>query len=149
MLCVVHARVSSKRLRFEKEQGEKYAVKEIESRGRFNLEDYKKRLKLLRQIYAGDNQQEFAERIGIPFKRWNNYERGYPVPRETAFVLMEELGVSVEWLWYGMTGNLTKSFSLKLEEAERAKRDYEIAVRKLAKAKESVAEKEAKRRKPV
>jgi transcriptional regulator with XRE-family HTH domain len=124
-------------------------VKEIKSRGRFNLEDYKKRLKLLREIYAGDNQQEFAERIGIPFKRWNNYERGYPIPRETAFILMEELGVSVEWLWYGMTGNLTKSFTLKLEEAEKAKREYDIAVRKLTKAKETVAEKEAKRRKPV
>lgn len=124
-------------------------MKEIKSRGRFNLEDYKERLRLLREIYAGDNQQEFAERIGIPFKRWNNYERGYPVPRETAFILMEELGVSVEWLWYGMTGNLTKSFALKLEEAEKAKREYDAAIRKLAKAKENVAEKDAKRRKPV
>ena len=48
----------------------------------FDVEAYRKRLRIMREIVSGDNQTDFAKRLDIDFKRWSNYERGYgPVPR--------------------------------------------------------------------
>jgi hypothetical protein len=84
---------------------------------RFVVEDYKYRLRLLREVYTGDSQPEFAKLIDIPFKRWNMYERGYPIARETAFRLIEKLeGVSVEWLWFGMEGNMSQDLLRRIDQ---------------------------------
>lgn len=72
----------------------------------FDPEEYRKRLKLLRLLY-GESQPEFARRLGIPFKRYSHYERGYPIPRETAFILREKIqGISTDWIWFGAEGNV-------------------------------------------
>jgi transcriptional regulator with XRE-family HTH domain len=85
----------------------------------FDVAAYKNRLRLLREIISGENQVEFAERLGVPFKRWSNYERGYPVPRETAFLLIKKFpGMSVEWLWFGMPGNLSDYYKKRIDAAE-------------------------------
>ncbi|MBR0741199.1 hypothetical protein JQ581_30130 [Bradyrhizobium liaoningense] len=90
----------------------------------FDIEAYRKRLQLLRQIVSGENQQDFAARIGIDAKRWNNYEQGYPMPRHVGMMLMTKLdGMSIDWIWYGKTGNL----SGKYLEAIRAAEALEIA----------------------
>jgi transcriptional regulator with XRE-family HTH domain len=74
----------------------------------FDVEAYRRRLQLLRQIVSGENQQDFAARIGVDKKRWNNYEQGYPVPREVAMLLMARIeGFSIEWLWFGKEKNLS------------------------------------------
>jgi transcriptional regulator with XRE-family HTH domain len=113
----------------------------------FDTAAYQRRLKLLREIVSGENQQEFAERLGIPFKRWNNYERGYPVPRETAFLLMQRFpGISIEWLWFDMKGNLSPFYRDKIEAAEKAEREHAKAVKALNKAQSKVKETAAKRR---
>jgi transcriptional regulator with XRE-family HTH domain len=120
----------------------------IRDQGRFIVEEYKERLKMLREIVSGENQQDFADRIGIPFKRWNNYERGYPIPRETAFILMEKFkGVSVEWIWFGMEGNLSTDFRQRILALEAARRDEITASRRLSKAKADLEEKQSRRRK--
>lgn len=116
----------------------------------FDVKAYQSRLRLLREIVSGGNQQEFAEKIGIPFKRWNNYERGYPVPRETAFILMEAFpGISVEWIWFGMMGNLSKFYSDRIKEAETMERERVIADATLARAKERVAAVASKRKRAL
>jgi transcriptional regulator with XRE-family HTH domain len=120
----------------------------IRDQGRFIVEEYKERLKMLREIVSGENQQDFADRIGIPFKRWNNYERGYPIPRETAFILMEKFkGVSLEWIWFGMEGNLSTDFRQRILALEAARRDEITASRRLSKAKADLEEKQSRRRK--
>ena len=113
----------------------------------FDTAAYQRRLKLLREIVSGENQQEFAERLGIPFKRWNNYERGYPVPRETAFLLMQRFpGISIEWLWFDMKGNLSPHYQARIEAAEKAEREHAKAVKALEKAQGKVKETATKRR---
>jgi transcriptional regulator with XRE-family HTH domain len=113
----------------------------------FDIAAYQYRLKLLRQIISGENQQDFAERLGVPFKRWNNYERGYPVPRETAFALMSKFpGISIEWLWFGMTGNLSEFYLNRIRAAEQADREHAKAVKALDKAQSKVKETATKRR---
>jgi transcriptional regulator with XRE-family HTH domain len=114
----------------------------------FDVVAYKRRLRLLREIVSGENQNDFAERIGIDMKRWNNYERGYPIPREVAFILHAEIpGVSIEWIWWGMTGNLSQSFIDRLKMAEQVERERSRALVALDKAKARVAETKPKRRK--
>jgi hypothetical protein len=113
----------------------------------FDTAAYQRRLKLLREIVSGENQQEFAERLGIPFKRWNNYERGYPVPRETAFLLMQRFpGISIEWLWFDMKGNLSPHYQARIEAAEKAEREHTKALKALEKAQGKVKEAATKRR---
>lgn len=116
----------------------------------FDVEGYRQRLKLLREIVSGENQTEFAERLGVPFKRWSNYERGYPVPRETAFALMHKFpGISIEWLWFGMTGNLSQYYADKIKVAEALEKEQRQAARALEKAHEKVKEATTKRKKAL
>jgi hypothetical protein len=101
----------------------------------FNKDAYRRRLRLLREIYSGDNQVEFAKRLGIPYKRWSNYELGYPVPRETAWIIMEKCkGTSVEWLWFGITGNLSTEFKQKLRAVEATNEALQQAAQELERA---------------
>ena len=108
----------------------------------FVPDEYRERLKLLREIISGENQQDFAERVGVPFKRWNNYERGYPVPRETAFILMEKFpGMSIEWIWFGMEGNLSNAFRERIRAVEKARKDVATAAKQVAKAQQNLDDK--------
>src|SRR5262252_221655 len=113
----------------------------------FDIDAYRRRLQILREIISGDNQQEFADRLGIDMKRWNNYERGYPVPREIAFMLMQQFpGISIEWVWFGMTGNLSEHYAKRIAALEQAEREQIAAQRQLAKATDRVKEADAKRK---
>ena len=87
----------------------------------FDVDAYKRRLRIMREILAGANQTEFAKLLGVDFKRWSNYERGYPLPREVAFLIDERFpGMSIEWLWYGRTTALSfEKFRAKIEIAEK------------------------------
>jgi transcriptional regulator with XRE-family HTH domain len=89
-------------------------------RNGFNKHAYQRRLKMLRRIY-GMNQTEFARFVGIAYKKWNHYERGFPVSRESIFILHQKLrGFSADWLWFGVEAD----FEQMLEQSEelRAKR---------------------------
>ncbi|MGX1171256.1 transcriptional regulator with XRE-family HTH domain [Bradyrhizobium sp. USDA 372] len=102
------------------------------------MDAYKARLKLLREVVSSGSQQDFADKIGIDMKRWNNYERGYPIPREIAFLLREKLKEPLaEWLWWGLDKHLSPQFKAKLKTAEqrieaRAKQEAELAAAKKA-----------------
>lgn len=102
-------------------------------------EAYKKRLRLMREILVGGNQQKFADKLGIPMKRWNNFERGLPISREVAFMILEKFDeVSVEWLWFGMPGNLRGEFKKKVEAAEAYEKERDLAYTELKKAQQRV-----------
>jgi transcriptional regulator with XRE-family HTH domain len=116
----------------------------------FDVEAYRLRLRLLREIVSGENQVDFARRLGIPFKRWSNYERGYPVPRETAFLLMKKFpGLSVEWLWFGMTGNLSQFYQDKIRVAEGYEKERLAAEKAAAKATAKLKELTSKRKRAI
>jgi hypothetical protein len=104
----------------------------------FNAKSYKRRLKLFRIAVAGDGSEyqiDFAKKLGIDFKRWNNYERGYPVPREVAFLLRNKFAMSVEYLWFGDEGNLSDTWKERLGAAEMTLREREEAETTFARAK--------------
>lgn len=111
----------------------------------FDEQEYLRRLRLMREIVSGENQTAFAERLGVPFKRWANYERGYPIPRQVAWLLWDKFQVSVEWLWYGEDGNLKTSFVERLKAAEIAEREHRAAEQQMERAKARL-EKAAKER---
>jgi DNA-binding XRE family transcriptional regulator len=116
----------------------------------FDVAAYQARLRLLREIISGENQMDFAKRLGIPFKRWSNYERGYPVPRETAFLICKKFpGMSVEWIWWGWTGNLSENYAKKIKVAEQHGQELAEAEKALAKAKEKLDAATAKRNKAI
>lgn len=84
------------------------------------IAEYVRRVCLIREIVSGDSQRDFAVKIGIDMKRWNNFERGFPVPRDVAFILVEKLpGMSVDWLWFGWEKNLSPEWRRKIKAAER------------------------------
>lgn len=86
----------------------------------FDVDAYRRRLRLLREVVSGDNQSDFARRLGIDFKRWSNYERGYPVPREVAFLLHRKFpGMSIEWIWFGSTTSLSAEYRDRILLAEK------------------------------
>lgn len=107
---------------------------------------------MLREIISGDNQQQFADRLGIDMKRWSNYERGFPVSREIGFLLMEKFpGISVEWVWFGMTGNLSEHYLKRIAALENIEREQRQAQKRLEQAAaqvEAVADKRKKVRQP-
>ena len=55
------------------------------------IPDLPLRLKALRFMIAGENQTSFAARIGIEVKRWNNFERGSPLSKEIAILLVQKI----------------------------------------------------------
>ena len=116
----------------------------------FDVVAYKQRLRLLREITSGANQTEFAARLGVAFKRWANYERGYPVPRETAFLIMEKFpGISVEWVWFGMMGNLSSYYREKIEAALKLDTEKARDIEALKKAKAKLEDTAERRKKAI
>jgi transcriptional regulator with XRE-family HTH domain len=90
----------------------------------FDKDKYRERLRLLRRV-LGMNQTEFAEFIGVGYKKWNHYESGYPVSRETAFLLHDKLRdvlpITIDWLWWGDTRGLAQGTVEQLN-AQRERR---------------------------
>jgi hypothetical protein len=110
---------------------------------------YKARLRILKDIIDADSQQAIADKLGIEMKRWNNYERGYPIPREIAFLLREKLpGMSAEWLWFGDTGNLSPQFIKKIKEVQTNGEARAKAIKELEEAEKKLAKLGGKRRRP-
>ena len=76
------------------------------------------RLKALRHMIAGENQTTFAAQMGIEVKRWNNFERGSPLSKEIAFLLVQKIpGLTLDWLFLGREDGLTRTRQLELADA--------------------------------
>jgi hypothetical protein len=111
---------------------------------------YLHRLRLLREIISGDNQADFARRLGIPPKRWNNYERGFPLSREIAFMIWKKFpGMSPEWIWFGAVGNLSKYYRERIKAAELLERETEANRLALEKAQKKFKDTMDKRKKAL
>ncbi len=83
--------------------------------------DLATRLKALRFMIARDNQTTFAAQMGIEVKRWNNFERGSPLSKEIAFLLVQKIpGLTLDWLFLGREDGLTRTRQLELADALKA-----------------------------
>jgi DNA-binding XRE family transcriptional regulator len=90
--------------------------------GNWDKDGYIKRIQLMRRV-LDMNQTEFAAFVGLAYKKWNHYENGYPISRETAFILKEKIyWFSSDWLWHGDTRALSGGIMDQLRAAEAAER---------------------------
>jgi len=115
----------------------------------FDQNAYVRRLQLLREIVSGENQVEFSERLGIDVKRWNNYERGYPLPREIAFLLRRLFDVCPGWIWFGLDGNMPTHLKEKIRAAEAFEKERRAAKRAADRANEKLRAVDSKRKKAI
>jgi len=119
------------------------------SRG-FDVEAYRRRLRIMREIISGDNQTDFAKRLGIDFKRWSNYERGYPIPREVAFILHDKFpGMSIEWIWFGSPTSLSATYQEKILLAEKLDLERERDLAEMDKIRQKLNASAEKRKKAL
>jgi hypothetical protein len=113
----------------------------------FDIEAYRRRLRIMREVLTGENQTDFAARLEIDYKRWSNYERGYPVPREVAFLLRRHFpGMSIEWIWFGDKTKLSPEYKRKVEIAEKLDDEQNEALAEMAKIKKRLDAGTAKRK---
>lgn len=79
------------------------------------------RMKAVRYLIAGDNQTIFAKKIGLEVKRWNNFERGSPLSKEIALLLVQKIpGLTTDWLFLGREDGLPRARQQELQDALRA-----------------------------
>lgn len=64
--------------------------------------------------------KEFAEkRLGVSDDRWGNVERGYPLSKQLARIIVRRCpGVDLNYLWTGDTGGLSVKMAKKLGEID-------------------------------
>jgi hypothetical protein len=86
--------------------------------------DIARRLRILRHHVAGSghgSQMTFASRMGIEHRRWNNFERGFPLSREIAVLLIRKIGgLTLDWLYLGRDDGLSRALHRELVEAGKA-----------------------------
>jgi transcriptional regulator with XRE-family HTH domain len=79
-----------------------------------------RRLKTLRHWTGCGSQTQFAEKYGFTPAQWNNFERGYPLSKEAAIRLVEQIqGLTLDWLHLGRADGLPGILRAELEEAEK------------------------------
>lgn len=79
------------------------------------------RLRTLR-VLKGLSGPKFAEWIGVEYPRWNNWERGFPLPAPIALLLCRRFpGLTLDWLYRGRLEGLTLDLADRLGELESRK----------------------------
>lgn len=78
-----------------------------------------RRLSAIRKFVSGDNQAEFARKLGIMPSRWNNLERGWPLSMKVAFMLVNTVdGLTVSYITHGKTGDMPAKLARQLSGLE-------------------------------
>jgi DNA-binding XRE family transcriptional regulator len=74
------------------------------------------RLRMLREM-KGISGPKFAEWLDVEYPRWNNWERGYPLPAPIALRLCRRFpGITLDWIYRGRLEGLTVDFASKLDD---------------------------------
>lgn len=80
------------------------------------------RMRQLREAIEGADKGSalrFSRRMDITDTRWNNVERGHPLSRDLAILLVQKIpGLSLDWIYFGKTDALTVSLAEKLGELD-------------------------------
>jgi hypothetical protein len=79
------------------------------------------RMRLLRAALGHQTQTAMAVWLDVEIARWNNVERGYPVGRGLAEILVRKVpGLTFDWIYNGRPDGLPMRLFKSLEDAERA-----------------------------
>jgi hypothetical protein len=83
-----------------------------------------RRLRALRHHVSGSghgSRADFAARTKIEYKRWNNYERGFPIRRDAAIHLVKTIhGLTLDWIYLGRQDGMPARLQRELEDAGKA-----------------------------
>jgi hypothetical protein len=83
-----------------------------------------RRMRILRYYVTGGkqgSQARFAVQVGIEPRRWNNFEREYPLPRDMAVRLVRIIpGLTTDWIWLGREDGLPGRLQRELADAGKA-----------------------------
>lgn len=92
-----------------------------EDRNELSNEAIARRLRVLRTYVSGidhGSRARFASRVGIEYKRWNNFERGYPLPRDAATHLVQRIpGLTLDWIYLNRDDGLPLRLQRELLDA--------------------------------
>jgi hypothetical protein len=76
------------------------------------------RLILLREALGFKKATAFAAHVNLDYKRYHNFERDNPIPRDAALTLVRAIpGLTTDWLYLGREEGLSFSLLSKLREA--------------------------------
>ena len=71
-----------------------------------------RRLTHLRGCLGYRRMDAFADFLGISKTRWNNFECGFPLSKDAAFLLVQKVpGLTLDWLYFGKTAGLSMQLS--------------------------------------
>jgi hypothetical protein len=77
------------------------------------------RMKAIRIASGHSSQTDFAGFLGVDVKRWNNVERGFPVSRMMAQILVQKIGgLSLDWIYEGNEAGLAVATRDQLRKAQ-------------------------------
>lgn len=75
------------------------------------------RLKQLRAVMGYQSQRQFAQFLGVEYARYNNAERGLPLSRQMADIIVARCpGAGRNWLYDGDAGDLSVKLARALGE---------------------------------
>ena len=81
------------------------------------VENISTRLRWTREA-LGHRQSDWCRLTGIGPQAWNNYERGLRrISLKHSIKLCEKIGVSLDWIYRGVTTGLPKTFAEKMRSA--------------------------------
>jgi len=61
----------------------------------------------VRKAFAKSQMGMGDKLLFVDRSRWNNFERGYPLSLAVAKILHAHYGISLDWLYFGETGNMS------------------------------------------
>lgn len=82
-----------------------------------NLKIAERLIRLRQAVAPHASQILFANTLGVEFKRWNNFERGSPLSKEVAIILVQKIpGLTLDWLFLGHEDGLSLKLHRQLME---------------------------------
>ncbi len=76
------------------------------------------RLVLLRKAFVGERQAEFARRMTLGRRTWNNYERGFRIGLDQALLVCAKTGATLDWIYRGLEGGMPQHLLKQISEIQ-------------------------------
>jgi transcriptional regulator with XRE-family HTH domain len=98
------------------------AAKQAKPSPATNRDSVAYRLRITR-LASGMTQAQFCRLTGIGQQAWNNYESGYrPLTIQPALRLCNALGVTLDWLYRGISAGLPFRLAADIQRVDRDER---------------------------
>ncbi len=90
------------------------------------LDEMAKRLRALRDT-TGLSQERFAEKYGLGYKQWGNFETGSRIGLDAALTLVHEFRVTLDWIYLGDDSMMPTKLMREIDEQMHSAKDAQPA----------------------